>query len=92
MGVSGEKVKAEPQHNTRGTPCNIVPNCTSGKPAFYVVGKKFACIDHKDTAFRMAKRVRHAALPKVGFEPEIETVEVQEVEVGRFARMAGVDD
>jgi hypothetical protein len=87
-------MKQAPQHNTVGTPCNIVKSCKSGKPALYVVGKKFACADHKEQAYQMAKKQRRAepVLPDVGtFEPEIETVEVEELEVGQFVRMAQED-
>lgn len=87
-------MKQAPQHDTKGTPCNIVTNCRSGKPALYVVGKKFACIEHRDLAFQLArKRRQEPALPTIGgFEPEIETVEVEEIEIGQFAKMAHVDD
>jgi len=86
-------MKQAPQHNTVGTPCNIVKNCESEKPALYVVGTKFACADHRDQAYELARKQRRpAALPDVGtFEPEIETVEVEEVEVGRFAKLAQED-
>jgi len=82
--------KKQPQHGTKGTPCNIVDGCTSGKPAFYVVGSKFACADHRDLAFALQKRHRtKAALPEVDFEPEIEAVEHgDEPEIKRLARMA----
>jgi hypothetical protein len=78
--------KAPPQHNTKGTPCDIVAGCTSGKPALYVVAGKYACVEHRDVAYQQAKKHWQASpLPSVGqFEPEVETVEVEEVEVGRF--------
>ena len=89
-------MKQEPQHSTKGTPCNIVRDCKSGSPALYVVGKKFACIEHKDLAYKLAKKQRASqpVLPDVGtFEPEIETVEieVEEIEVSQFAKMAQED-
>lgn len=79
-------VKSPPQHSTRGTPCDIVENCTSGKPALYIAAGKFACIEHRDLAYQKAKTHRHSApLPNIDrFEPEIETVEAEEVEVGHF--------
>lgn len=59
----------------------------------YIVGKFFACIEHKDKAFEMQKKQkRPTPLPEVGFEPEIEALEVQEVEVGRFAKLAAQSD
>ncbi len=85
--------KKRPQHGTKGTPCNIVDDCESGKPAMYVVGTKFACADHKAEAFAMQKRHRtKPTLPEVDFEPEIEAIEpAAEPEVGWFARMARGD-
>lgn len=84
--------KQPPQFNTKGTPCDIVPDCKSGKPAFYVVNGKHACIDHKDVAYRLAKRGNRttAPEPQESFEPEIESVEVEEVEVGKLAKL--IDD
>ena len=85
--------KTGPRHNTRGIPCTIVPDCRSGKPAFYVVGGKVACIEHRELAFQLAKKgVRTVALPEVGtFEPEIEVVEAEEVAMSEFMQ-ASVDD
>jgi len=89
---SSEKkpMKQAPQHNTVGTPCDIVKNCKSGKPALYIVGKKFACVEHRDVAYDLAKKQRRVepVLPDVGiFEPEIEAIEVEEIEIGQFAKM-----
>jgi len=88
-----DNVKQPPTFNSKGTPCNIVDNCTSGKPALYIVGKLYACIEHKDVAYEMAKKRRTPEPePEVdSFVPEIEAVEVEEVEVGRFAQPT-VDD
>jgi hypothetical protein len=85
--------KQPPQFNTKGTPCDIVPDCTSGKPSFYVVNGKHACADHKDVAYRLAKRGNRTPVvaPELdSFEPEIESVEVEEVEVGKLAKL--IDD
>jgi hypothetical protein len=87
--------KQPPTFNSKGQPCTIVADCTSGKPALYVVGTKVACIEHKELAFEMARKGTRTpspvVLPDVGsFEAEIETVEVEEIEVGRFAKL--VDD
>lgn len=79
-------IKSEPQHNTKGTPCNIVRNCKSGKPAMYIVGSgsklKYACADHKREAFTLQAGRREMPEPEAakGFEPEIE--DVSEVAVG----------
>jgi len=88
-----DNVKQPPTFNSKGTPCNIVDNCTSGKPALYVVGKLFACIEHRDNAFDLAKKKGRAPEPEPeveAFAPEIETVEVEEIEVGQFAKL--IDD
>ncbi len=88
-----DNIKQPPTFNSKGTPCNIVSDCTSGKPALYIVGNKFACIEHKELAYEMAKKRRTPEPePEVGaFEVEIEAVEVEEIEVGRFAQQT-VDD
>jgi hypothetical protein len=85
-----EPVRQPPQHDTKGTPCDIVEGC--GKTAFYIVGKKFACGDHRDLAYETAKKrrfVSKAADAEVGnFEPEIEIVDADEAEVRQFAKLA----
>lgn len=93
-------VKQPPQHNTVGTPCNIVANCTSGKPAHYIVGGKYACIEHKDVAYRLAarrgKKQVEASLPEVeadlGFEPEVEVEEELQEVSGIGIRFRGTVD
>jgi len=87
-----ENVKQPPQFNTKGTPCNIVDDCTSGKPALYVVGTKYACIEHRQNAFDMAKKGVRTPTPEpeVEFTPEVETVELDELEVGQFSKL--IDD
>lgn len=85
--------KQPPQFNTRGTPCDIVPDCKSGKPSFYVVNGKHACSEHKDVADRLAKggnRTPIVAPELDSFEPEMDAIEVEEVEVGKLAKL--IDD
>jgi hypothetical protein len=85
-----KSLRKPPQHNTKGSPCNIADNCVSGKPAFYIVGKKLACEDHREVAFQMTRTSRpNLFLPEVGaFEPEIEVIEVEELTTARFERLA----
>jgi hypothetical protein len=97
LGISRRTtMKQEPQHNTKGTPCNIVTNCKSGKPALYIVGGKFACIEHKDEAFKLQRKHRtKVTLPDVaGFEPEVDAAVLEiedDAEVSRFAKLVGTE-